>query len=81
MRRAAPDRAVTFADLHRFLQPGELIERHGPGALPSGLENGTRRSFRASRSAAAGIGLATGVGLGRLNSPFPLGLRLGHKAR
>ena len=25
MRRAAPDRVVTFADLYRFLEPGELL--------------------------------------------------------
>jgi hypothetical protein len=25
MRRAAPDRVVTFADLYRILEPGELL--------------------------------------------------------
>jgi glutamate synthase domain-containing protein 2 len=49
MRRAAPDRVVSFADLYRVLEPGELLAGTDHPTLSDGLETGARRQLPTER--------------------------------
>jgi hypothetical protein len=69
LRRAAPDRVVSFADLYRFLEPGELIDGTDHPRFQAAWD-----MARADRFAPASAGTANLVaagGVGRLNLPFP----------
>jgi len=54
LRRAAPDRVVTFADLYRVLEPGELLAGTDHPRFQAAWKLARADSFQPSGEAARG---------------------------
>jgi hypothetical protein len=75
MRRAAPDRVVSFADLYRVLQPGELLAGTDHPRFQTACKLARADSFQPGRRSTPGQRRRHAAAVGRLTSRGRAGCR------